>query len=517
MQGDPGRVLLAEVLAVLSLTSDLGSGVAFEKGLRTCVVASAFGQSLALADAEQRTVFHTSLLRGLGCTAYSPETAAAVGDDIGFQRALKTFDPRDAARFAADFGARPGSPQADLLQRVAGRLTVTGVDGARAGCEVSASLGSWLGLSPVAVAALDDVYERWDGLGLPDGRRGEQLTLAGRVLHIAEQAVLAHAEGGTAGAAAAVRDRSGSHLDPSLCAAFEQNAESILAALAAPDMLAAVVSAEPAPRVHVSIADLDHLCLALAVYADLKGLHLLGHSPGVAALARAAGELAGLQEESVRQLHLAALLHDLGRTAISSEIWNRPKPLSAADLERVRLHSYWTERILSRCSAMEPLAGIAGAHHERLDGNGYHCGTHAAEQPLASRILAAADLFAAVTEDRAHRPARTAEQAAELALAEAAAGRLDGVAVGAVVEAAGLPRPRTPWPMDLTDREVQVLRLCARGMTNQEIAAQLVLSARTVQHHLAHIYDKTGRRTRSGVAVLAVEQGLIEVAGAGRE
>jgi HD-GYP domain-containing protein (c-di-GMP phosphodiesterase class II)/DNA-binding CsgD family transcriptional regulator len=507
----PERIRLAEVLAALSLTSDLGSGMAFEKGLRTCVVACAFAEALDLDRDEQRTIFEAALLRGLGCTAYSSETAATLGDDRAFQRALKTFDRGKPEQFVADYGARPGSRQAELLTRVADRLPVTGVHGARAGCEVSASLGSRLGLSHDAIVALDEVYERWDGTGLPEGRAGEQLTLAARVLHVAEQAVMADADDGAAGAIEAVRSRAGGHLDPALCDAFERSAEEILAPLAGPDMLAAVIAAEPAPVARVSAADLDALCLALAIYTDLKGMELLGHSPHVARLASGAGALAGLDEEAVRQLRLAALLHDLGRTAVSSEIWDRPDPLGAADLERVRLHSYWTERILGRCPGLSHLAPVAAAHHERLDGSGYHRGASAADQPLPARILAAADVFAAITEARAHRPALSYEQAAEMILAEAAGGRLDGVAVVAVVEAAGLPRPRMSWPLEQTDPEVQVLRLCARGLTNQEIAEQLVVSARTVQHHLAHIYDKTGRRTRAGVAVLAVEHGLAEV------
>jgi DNA-binding NarL/FixJ family response regulator len=78
-----------------------------------------------------------------------------------------------------------------------------------------------------------------------------------------------------------------------------------------------------------------------------------------------------------------------------------------------------------------------------------------------------------------------------------------------VIEAARLPRRNAAWPNELTDREVDVLRLCARGLTNGEIADTLVLSARTVQHHLANVYDKTGRRTRAGAAVFAVEHGLL--------
>jgi DNA-binding CsgD family transcriptional regulator len=211
------------------------------------------------------------------------------------------------------------------------------------------------------------------------------------------------------------------------------------------------------------------------------------------------------------ELRAAALLHDLGRAGVASSVWDRPGPLGAADWERVRLHAYWTGRMLDRCPALRPLAAVAGAHHERLDGHGYHRGAAASELSRAARLLAAADVFAAVTEDRPHRPALSADAAARLVVAEAAAGRLDRDACAAVVEAAGLPRPRTAWPCDLTDREVDVLRLAARGLSNRQIAQVLVLSDRTVETHLKHVYDKTGRRTRAGAAVFAMEHDLISV------
>jgi DNA-binding NarL/FixJ family response regulator len=124
-------------------------------------------------------------------------------------------------------------------------------------------------------------------------------------------------------------------------------------------------------------------------------------------------------------------------------------------------------------------------------------------------VVAAADVFAAMTESRPYRSAIPRERAAQALTAEAQAGRLDPRAVAAVIDAAGLPRARSAWPRGLSDREVEVLRLCARGMTNQEIAQALVLSVRTVQHHLARIYDKTGRRTRAGAAVFAAEHGML--------
>jgi HD-GYP domain-containing protein (c-di-GMP phosphodiesterase class II) len=202
-------------------------------------------------------------------------------------------------------------------------------------------------------------------------------------------------------------------------------------------------------------------------------------------------------------------VHDLGRAVVPSSIWDRPGPLGAADLERVRLHTYWTQRILERSPALSSLAPIASAHHERQDAGGYHRGVSSAGLPVEARLLAAADVFAALTEPRPHRPARTRDEAAAVMTREVSAGRMDPDACAAVMDVAGLPRPKTARPAGLSEREVEVVRLAARGLSNREIAAELIISERTVGHHLAHIYDKTGRRTRAGVAVFAAEHGLL--------
>src|SRR5207302_9522650 len=180
--------------------------------------------------------------------------------------------------------------------------------------------------------------------------------------------------------------------DPELCAEFARHADNVLGALDTPDMLAAVLAAEPSPNSVVEAAQLDRLCLALAIFTDLKGVHLIGHSPHVAELASGAARLMGMDSPAVVEVHAAALLHDLGRTAVSSEIWDRPGVLGAADRERVRLHSYWTERVLARCPAIARLSPIAAAHHERLDASGYHRGASAPELRPAARIVAAADV-----------------------------------------------------------------------------------------------------------------------------
>lgn len=506
-------IKVAEVLAALSLTTDLASGLAAEKGLRTCLVATALAEVAGLPATEQRAVFHASLLRAVGCTNYAPENAAMFVDDVAFQAALKDLDPGDAAVWSAqlaEFGGWAGaSLQPVLAKRLVDNFHTVGVQAALGGCEVSRALGPGLGLTAVAVDALDDVYERWDGLGIPRGRVGEEISLVARVVHVAEQAVLAHGRGGAAAAVQDVRRRAGGHLDPDLAAVFVSSAEAALARLDVPDVVAAVVAAEPQPRAVLPVGHLHRLCLALAIVVDLKSTHLVGHSTHVADLAAASAGLLGLEPQACDELRAAALVHDLGRVGVSSAVWDHPGPLGAADQERVRLHTYWTDRILRRCPPLAPLALVASSHHERQDGSGYHRGIRSSELPPSARLLAAADVFAALTESRAYRPAFPAAEAARLVTGEATAGRLDPDACAAVVEAAGLPRPRRTWPCDLSDREVEVLRLAARGLTNQHIAAQLAISERTVGHHLAHIYDKIGRRTRAGAAVFAMEHGLL--------
>jgi DNA-binding NarL/FixJ family response regulator len=123
----------------------------------------------------------------------------------------------------------------------------------------------------------------------------------------------------------------------------------------------------------------------------------------------------------------------------------------------------------------------------------------------------AADVYQAMSEERAFRPAREAAAAAEALTKEVATGRLDRDAVTHVLEAAGHARPRlrAQAPAGLSDREVEVLVLLARGMTNKQIGKRLFISPRTVGNHVAHIYDKTAVKTRAAAALYAAENDLV--------
>ncbi|MBF6170667.1 HD domain-containing phosphohydrolase [Nocardia blacklockiae] len=510
MRFPPDPIRVTEVLGALSLTTDLATGAPFEKGLATCLVATALAERAGLTEADRRTVFHAALLGAVGCTSRAPENATAFADDVAFQRALHVADPGDPEVFVgqlARFGAWAPRAQPRLRERFAAIVPDNAAAAVRSVCEVSRALGPRLGLPEAAVVALTEVKERWDGLGAPERLRGEQISLTGRIVHVAEQAVLAAADRGRAGAVAELRRRAGGHLDPDVVALFTADAAAVWDCLDVPDVLATVVHTEPGVPLHVRPGERLRLCLALAIVVDLKGRWLLGHSGHVADLAGTAAELCGMPAEDCETLRAAALLHDIGRAGVSSAIWDHLGPLGPGDWERVRLHTYWTERVLRRCPGLADLADTAAGHHERLDGSGYHRGIRGRDSTRAARILAAADVFAALTESRPHRAAYSPDAAARELLATA--GRLDREACAAVVAAAGLQKPRTDLPCGLTEREVEVLRLAARGLSNREIAAELVVSERTVGHHLAHVYDKTGRRTRAGAAVFAMEHGLL--------
>ena len=310
---------------------------------------------------------------------------------------------------------------------------------------------------------------------------------------------------------AVIRRRAGGWFDPSVAATFARLGAGILGEVGSRDVWTAVLETEPEPRRTIGREGLDGLARALADMVDLKSPFLLGHSSEVAELSERAASGLGFGAGAVTDLRQAALLHDLGRVAVSNGIWEKQAALGTTEWERVRLHPYQTERILARSRVLEPLARTAGMHHERQDGSGYHRGTAGAEVPAAARVLAAADAFQAMTQDRPHRPGLAPEAASVALAAEARAGRLDPECVRAVIEAAGQPPPkvRTVWPASLSDREVEVLRLVARGLSNRAIAGRLVISPRTAEHHVQHIYTKIGASTRAAAAMFAMEHGLV--------
>ena len=203
-------------------------------------------------------------------------------------------------------------------------------------------------------------------------------------------------------------------------------------------------------------------------------------------------------------------MHDLGKMGVPNAVLDKTGPLTPAEQERARLHVYLGERMLASSSALAPLGAVAVQHHEHLDGSGYPRQLTGADITPAGRLLAAADSYQTRIEPRPYNEAKSAQQAADDVLADVRAGRLDADAVAAVLSAAGhRPAKRREWPAGLTTREVEILRLVARGHTNKQIAADLTISAKTAGTHVEHIYTKLGVSNRALASLYAARHGLI--------
>lgn len=503
-----------ELFAALSLATDLGTAQAAEHGLRTCLLAVELGELAGLDTQQVEDAYYLGLLHSIGCTADAPVTARAFGDDRAHKAAYTLIDAGRPTEIVSYLwrNVYPTAPTPQRLRAFA-RALAAGPEFARVNlrshCEVGERLGQRLRLPERSCEGLWFVFERWDGKGMPAGAAGERIPVAARILHAARDACAFAAAGGAEMVCAMAKRAAGSSLDPELAGLLGEHAPALLERVGALDAWERVVAAEPRPRLFAG-EGLDEACQVIADYADLKSYGTLGHSRAVAEVAEAAGWRLGLPVQSMSDLRRAGWLHDMGRVGVSAAVWEKAGPLTSGEWEQVRLHCYHTERLLSRIPALSELARTAASDHERLDGSGYHRGVGAQQLSPVARVLAAADAWCAMTEPRAHRPARAPSDAARELREQADVGKLAGEAVDAVLASVREPaRPPRDAPAGLTAREVEVLRLVARGLTNKQAAQKLEISPKTVGHHVESIYSKIGASTRGAAALFAVEHGLL--------
>ncbi len=422
-------------------------------------------------------------------------------------------DPRDGLKTFVPMLVRGRSP----LDRV--RLTLVAMTrGKRHGeayatvaCEVGRDVARRLGLNERVQRSVYHAYEWWNGQGVPDGLAGEDIPVGSRLAVAATVAVTLEGVGGVELAAAGLRRQSGSVLDPDLAEKFAVTVGGLVDEAGAGDPHRVLLEVEPRPVVSVLDPELVAVATVFGDLADLKSPNTHGHSRGVASLARDAGQRLGLPSADVHDLELAALLHDVGRVAVSSAVWDRPGRLDAYEWEQVRLHAYHSERILAGSPRLAPLACLVGLHHERVDGSGYHRGCGRGDLPMTTRVLAVADAFQAMRQPRPHRAALTEDEAEQQLLDDVGRGWLDAEAVNAVLAVVGRTTSpaRRQLPAGITTRELEVLRLVAEGCSNPQIAERLVISRRTAEDHVQNIYRKIGASSRAAAALFAMEHDLL--------
>ena len=405
------------------------------------------------------------------------------------------------------------APDAGLLGRLGLMLPARrmGLVAVRTSCEVAESTARRIGLAEGVQGTLRHLGEWYSGKGGFLGRKGEEIPLAARIVTAAFTASIFDTVGGPDAAVAAVRARAGRVIDPVVADALVRDGPGVLRELAALDVLRCLPDEEPQPTLSVSDDRVDEIAVAFGEAVDLKAPFTLGSARRAFELTGTATSALGLEVEVVAAARRAAALRDIGKAAIPNAVLEKATALTEIDWEAVRLHAYYSERVLSRSERLAAEAQLAGMHHERMDGSGYHRGAAGSGIPMAARVIGVVDALVAMTQPRPARPAMSLEQACEQVEQAARGGRLDADAVSAAVAAArgASRRVRPVLPAGLTQRQVEVLRLVAEGLSNRQIAERLVVSPRTAEHHVQDVYLKIGRSSRAAAALFAVEHQLL--------
>jgi len=526
-QEPAGLIRTADVLGALSAASDLALGMPEGHAARSCYLGMAIADRLNLSAEEKATVYYSELLMDAGCTSWAGYVATAImGDEIEARRDFYFYrdarNPLDVLGWLQHYMA-VGAPAHVRAKHILD-FSMHGKEFQREGlqntAEVACHFAERLGMSDEVQVALWSVFEQWDGTG-PNRARGSAIPIASRIVAVTSLLEAFYTAGGRTAAVGIAQARRGKAFDPLLVESFLSLArdEAFWGGFEDDRVGETVLSLEPAsPHRLLPAKRLTDVAMAFADFADLKSFSTPGHSRRVSDLAaRIAYRMLG--EGEVETVRLAGLTHDLGLVAVPSFVLHKSQEeLSAAEWERLRLHPYHAERILGRMPTFRAVIPLVGAHHERLDGRGYYRGLTGLQIPPGARILAVADRYDELTHGLPGHPPLESRSALEqlyvdagTAYAEDCVRSLEEELRSDAPSKGGARGPRQrQWPSGLTSREVELLRLLAGGLSRREVATQLFLSEHTVRHHLEHIYDKIGVRTRVAATLFAVEHDLLK-------
>jgi HD-GYP domain-containing protein (c-di-GMP phosphodiesterase class II) len=512
---------LGELVATLALAQDNAFGQPLESQLRSCLLASWMCEEAGFERELCDTVYWVALLRFIGCTGHAHEVSTLFGDEIAIRGQTLVHDsgnPAEVMRDIVAFATAGHSPKEgeEIVRRIQESIREWAFLNFSSGCEVADVLVERLDFDPGVREALRCTFECWNGNGHPNHAKGEAIPLAMRIVHVSHDMEALARLFSPDRALEAARERRDATYDPAVADLFLEHGAAWFDRLAEIEPWDAVLALETEPHRLLTGAELDEALLVAADFIDLKSPFWAGHSRRCSELATAAARLLGLDDEAVTMLRRAALVHDFGTTAVPNSIWDKPGALTRAEFDRVELHPMLTEQMLRRSPALAVLNPVACAHHEKCDGSGYHRRLQADADDRGACILAATEVYVGLTAERSDRPPIPPDEAAgELRRLESE-GTLEPRASQAVLVAAGHGEPRTPSgkrprnPGGLTRREVDVLRLAARGLTTRQIADRLYISPKTADHHIQHIYGKIGVSTRAAAALWAMQHTVVQ-------
>jgi putative nucleotidyltransferase with HDIG domain len=401
------QIALSGVIGALSYALDIAEGQPPGHAVRSCLIGMRLAAELELTPSERSDLFYALLLKDAGCSANANRMAVLFDADDRLAKATSKLIDWTDKRAAFVWSLRTVAPGAGLRRRIEvlrglqheGDVTRKFME---ARCDRGAEIARMLFLSETTAKAIHSLDEHWDGQGLPDGLRGEQIPIAARILCLAQTVEVFHATGGLKATRRMLNNRRGRWFDPDLVDAFMPIFEDreFWAALEAPDV------SEWEPPEHTLAGDearLDRIAEAFARVIDAKSPFTHSHSRRVAELAEGAGLVLGFDGAARQVLRRAGLLHDIGKLAVSNRILDKPGKLTDEEFGAIKLHPVHTLEILERAPCFAPLADLAANHHEKLDGSGYPRGLRAEQLDLPMRVLAVADVYEALTADRPYR------------------------------------------------------------------------------------------------------------------
>ncbi len=497
-------------------------GQELEEGLRSCFLAVKVAEELELAPEEVTTVYYGALLKHAGCTCSGSELADLFeADEIAARRDIWLVAESGVPGFLSWLRRHPGNglappARARAIARTAIRSGPVFNEALTNTMDVCSRIARRLHMPEPVREAVANLAEQWDGKGVPLGLRGEEAPVTSQILLVAMGLQMLHKYRGRDAARKVARSQRGKEFAPRVADAFLSLAErdEFWQGMESESISEIVMGMEPDTELaNVTEDRLDDVALAFADFIDLKSPFTAAHSRRVGEISAQMAVLMGCPESEVTTIRRAALMHDLGIVAVPAFILNRPEGrLSASDREIVRLHPYHGERILERTPAMAAIRQVVGSHHERVDGQGYFRGLRERDIPLGARIVAVADRLDELTHDRPASPAIPVSDALEV-LGRESGTALDAGIVGTLSRSLGhamvAARPARTWPAGLSDREVEVLRLTASGLTRHGVAQKLSIADHTVKHHLDHIYTKAGVSSKVAATLFAMENDLL--------
>jgi HD-GYP domain-containing protein (c-di-GMP phosphodiesterase class II)/DNA-binding CsgD family transcriptional regulator len=507
-------------VATLALAQDNAFGQPLESQLRSCLLATWICDAAGFDRPVRDTVYWVALLRYIGCTGHAHEVATLFGDEIAIRAQTLVHDAgnpaeviQDVIRFAT--AGRAEEEREQVVQFIQQNAREWATHNFSSGCEVGDMLLQRIEFGPDVREALRFTFERWNGKGYPTHASGETIPLPMRVVHLSHDMEALARLFSPERALEAARDRRDRTYDPALVDVFLAHGSEWFARLAKTEPWDAVMDLEPQPRRILDGESLDNALLMAADFIDLKSPYMGGHSRRCAQLVTNAAQVLGFSDETIITLRRAALVHDFGTTAVPNSIWDKPGSLTRAEFDRVELHPMLTEQMLRRSPGLSALNSVASAHHEKSDGSGYHKRVRGDAVDPAAALLAATEVYVGMTTERADRPAFSAEDAASELSRLASSGVLEPRSIRAVLVAAGHGEPAAPpvrrakHPGGLSRREVDVLRLAAKGLTTRAIAERLFISTKTADHHIQHVYTKIGVSTRAAAALWAMQNAVV--------